>query len=114
MNEAFGFAVGARSIGLGKDVANAIGAANMAQGAGTVTRAVIGEQAANGDAELGIEAESGQEESGSGKGFFIGKNLGEGNAGMIIDGNVNILPADMTGIATAVAVDAMADAADTA
>src|SRR3954470_20039091 len=88
--------------------------ADVAQGAGLIAGAVIGEETADGDAELGVVAESGEQEGGSGKAFFIGQDLGKGDAGVVVDGDMDVLPADVAGIAFAVAMDAVADAADAA
>jgi hypothetical protein len=59
LNEAFGLAVGARGIGTGEAVLDAELEAGGAEVAGAIARAVVGEQAVDGDAVLGIEGDSG-------------------------------------------------------
>ena len=59
LDEAFGLAVGAGSVRAGEAMADAECFAGSAKAMGAVARSVIGEQAANGNAVLGIEGESG-------------------------------------------------------
>ncbi len=59
LNETFGFAVGAGSVRAGEAMADAEFFAGGAKAMGTIARSVVGEQAANGNAALGIEGEGG-------------------------------------------------------
>src|SRR6266481_1701105 len=59
LDEAFGLAVGAGSVRAGEAMADAKFFAGGAKAMGAIARSVIGEQAANGNAVLGIEGEGG-------------------------------------------------------
>jgi|SRR5215472_4301623 len=93
LDEPFGLAVGTRRIGTGEVVMQAELENGSPEGMGTITMAVIGEQAANGDAEAGVIGHSGVEESDRSRGGEGGQDLSEGNAGMVINGDVKVLPA---------------------
>ena len=56
LDEALGFAVGARGVGTGKTMADAELLTGGTKTMGAVAMAVVGEQAANGDAVLGIKS----------------------------------------------------------
>src|ERR1041385_5802447 len=62
LDEAFGLAVGAGSVGTGKAVLDAELKAGGAELAGAIAGAVVGEQAADGDAVLGVEGDGGGQE----------------------------------------------------
>ena len=93
LNEAFGLAVGARSVGAGEAVLDAELEAGGAEVAGTIAGTVVGEQAANGDAVQGVEGECGVQEGDGGFALLVGQHAGEGKAGVIVDGDVQRLPA---------------------
>ena len=93
LNEAFGFAVGAVSVRTGEAVLDAELEAGGAEVPGAIVGAIVGEQAANGDAVLGVEGEGGAQEGDSGWGLLVGQHAGEGEAGVIVDGDVQSLPA---------------------
>jgi hypothetical protein len=59
LEETFGFAVGAGSVRAGEAMADAEFFAGSAKAMGAIARSVVGEQAANGNAVLGIEGEGG-------------------------------------------------------
>jgi hypothetical protein len=59
LDEAFGFAVGAGSVGTGEAMADAEFVTGGAKAVGAVAMAIVGEQASNGDAVLGIESNRG-------------------------------------------------------
>jgi hypothetical protein len=63
LNEAFGFAVGARSVRAGEAVLDAELEAGSAEVSGAIARTVVGEQAADGDAVLGIEGDGGAQKA---------------------------------------------------
>ena len=94
LDEALGLAVGAGGVGRGEAVSDAEAAASAAEGAGAITGAVVGEQAADRYAEGAIVGDGGEEELDSGKATLIGQDLGEGDAGMVVDSDVEELPAD--------------------
>src|SRR5712692_4077155 len=93
LNEAFGLAVGAGSVGTGEAVLDAELEAGGAEVAGTIAGAVVGEQAANGDAVLGVEGDGGVQEGDGGWALLVRQHAGEGEAGVIVDGDVQGLPA---------------------
>jgi hypothetical protein len=97
-------------VGLGVDVAQAQAFAEPAEGAGSVARAVVGDDPFDGDAEAFVVGDGGLEE---GNGASLALSLhdpGEGDARGVVDGDVDELPADATTVALAgpVAGDAMA------
>lgn len=93
LDKAFGFAVGAGRIGTSEAVANAELGAVVAEQVRAIATTVVGEQAANADAVLGIKSHGVLEESDGGGGLLIGEQLGEGETGVIIDGDMESLPA---------------------
>jgi len=107
LDETFGLAVGARSVGTGEAVLDAELEAGSAEVLGAIAGAVVGEQAADGDAVLGVEGNGGAQEGDGGFGLLVGQHAGEGEAGVIIDGDVQSLPAGelRASAATAVAAD---------
>src|SRR5208337_3115906 len=93
LDEAFGFAVGARSVGTGEAVLNAELEAGGAELSGAIAGTVVGEQAADGDAVLGVEGDGGAQKGDGGWALLVGQHAGEGEAGVIVDGDVQSLPA---------------------
>jgi hypothetical protein len=93
LDEALGLAIGLRAIGLGEEMREAEGAA----GAGEVFRAIggsaIGEQRADFDAVSGVELEGLLESEDDAGDALIWEQAGEGQAGVIIDGDVEELEA---------------------
>src|ERR1700676_3540947 len=81
LNEAFRLAVGARSVGTGEAVLNAELEAGGAELSGAIAGAVVGEQAANGDAVLGVKGDGGVQEGDGGFALLVGQHAGEGEAG---------------------------------
>src|SRR5689334_7736941 len=106
LDEAFGFAVGAWSVGASETLANVELLAEAAKAARAIAGTVIGEQAGDGDAEAGIVVDGGLQEGGGGRGLLIGKDLGEGDARVIVDGDMHVLPAGAMDAAATVAGDA--------
>src|SRR5580693_9065211 len=80
LDKAFGLAVGARSVRAGEAVLDAELEAGGAERMGAVAGAVVGEQAANGDAVLGIEGDGGAQESDGRFALLVGQHAGEGEA----------------------------------
>jgi len=93
LNEAFGLAVGAWSVRAGEAVVDAELEAGGAELAGAIAGAVVGEQAADGDTVLGVEGDGGVQESDGGWALLVGQHAGEGEARVIVDGDVQSLPA---------------------
>jgi Transposase len=104
LDEAFRLAVGAGSVRAGEAVLDAELETSGAEVAGAIAGAVVGEQAANGDAMLGIEGNGGVQEGDGGFALLVGQHAGEGEAGVIVDGDVQSLPAGELGAAAAAAI----------
>ena len=114
LDEALGLAVGAGGVGPCEAVANAQAAASLAEGAGAVTGAVVGEEASDAYAERAIVGHGGVEELHGRAAALIGQDLGEGDAGMVVDGDVDELPAGGARASGLVAGNAVAGALEAA
>src|SRR3979411_1486698 len=101
LDEALGLAIGFWSIGLGADVLDAQVPAGVTEGEGFVTTAVIGHDAGNGDAEAFVVSHGRLEEGSGTIGLLVGLDLGERDAGVIVDADVDELPADAATVALA-------------
>ena len=93
LDEALGLAIGLGSIGAGEAVLEAESGDGLAHGVGAVAGAIVGVDALGGDTVPGEEGEGGVEESDGAAGGLVWEELSEGEAGMIIDGDVEKLPA---------------------
>jgi len=106
LDKPFGLAIGAGSVRTGEMVTEAECHDSSAESVRAITVAVVGEQAADGDAEGSIVSHGSPEESNSGSSGESGQDLGKGNAGMVIDGDVEVLPsAVMLSATTAIEAD---------
>src|SRR3954447_24090526 len=94
-DEAFGFAVGLRTSGTGAEVADAEGLVSDGVDAGAVGRAVVGEQALDGDAVASVEVDGALEEGDRGGCLLVGEDFDVGQAGAVVDGDVHVFPADL-------------------
>src|SRR5271156_4097694 len=118
LDEALGLAVGFRRVGLGADVFEAEPLAQPAEGEGPVAGAVVGHDALDLDSEAIVVGESGLEEAGGASLLLVGHDLGEGDAGVVVDGDMDELPAEPfapcppVALPSAVAGDAMTDSID--
>ena len=115
LDEALGLAVGFGRVGLGADVLDAQVPASVAEGEGLVATAVVGHDAGDGDAEAFVVSHGRLEEGNGAIGLLVGLDLGEGDAGMIVDADVDELPADAAAVALAgpIAGDAVTDLVET-
>src|SRR5437870_3278461 len=93
LDEAFRLAVGAGSVRTGEAVLDAELEAGGVEVPGAIAGAIVGEQAADGNAVLGVEGDGGAQEGDGGLGLLVGQHAGEGEAGVIVDGDVQSLPA---------------------
>jgi len=93
LDEAFRLAVGAGSVGTGEAVLDAELEASGAELSGTIAGAVVGEQAADGDTVLGVEGNRVAQKGDGGFALLVGEHAGKGESGMIVDGDVQSLPA---------------------
>ncbi len=113
MDEALGLAIGLWSVGASEALLEAEGGDGGAHGLGAVAGAIVGVDALGFEAVLLEEGEGGVEEGDGAVGGFIPEELSEGEAGMIVDGDVKELPTRARGvIVLAVAGDAVARAHD--
>ena len=112
LDEALGVAIGLWSVGPGEAVLEAEGG-GVLHGAGAIAGAIIGVEPLSFDAVPGKESQSGMEESDGAFGGLGWEELGEAEAGMIADGDVEVFPAGARRvIVLAIAGDAMAWAHD--
>ena len=119
MDEALGFAIGLWSGGAGEALLEAESGDGRTPGAGAVAGAVVGGEAFGVEAEFGQESERGVEEGDGAAGGllapsgaplraacgrlsrsarFIREDLGEGDAGRVVDGDGKELPAGAAGV----------------
>ena len=113
LDESFGFAIGARGVGTGEALANAELAAELEKVAGAIAGTVIGEHAGDGDAEAGVVIDGSLQESRRRRRFLVRQDLREGDAGVVVDGDMHVLPAGAMDAAAAVAGDAATDSPET-
>src|SRR3546814_6658647 len=96
LDEPFGLAVGLRRVRLGADVLEAEVSASLSEIEGSVAGAVVGHDAADGDAEAGVVGHRRLEER---DGAFLalgGQHLGERHARVIVDADMDEFPAAAT------------------
>jgi len=107
LDKAFGLAIGLWAVRFGEEMLEAEFLAGSGKEFGAVARALVGEDALDGDA-MGLVEGDGLVESGQDAGsFFIREETGKGQTGMVIDG-------DMEGLDPGawIAVGAIAGGAD--
>ena len=92
------------------------GSAGVAEGEGLVADSVVGHYAADGDAEAFVVGDRGLEEGGCAVLLLVRQDVAEGGAGVIVDADVEILPAVAAPVALAgsVAGDAVARSVEAA
>ena len=113
LDEALGLAVGFRSVEAGEAVPEAEGGDLGGHGAGAVGGTVVRVDALDADAEFFEEGQGGVEEGDDTACGFIREELCEGDARVVVDGDVEVFPACAAGvIALAVTGDAVARAHD--
>src|SRR5262249_9333765 len=116
LDEALGLAVGFGRVGPGADVLEAEVPASVTEGEGFIATAVVGHNAGHSDAETFVISHGGPEEGNGAVGCLVRLDLGEGDAGMVVDADMDELPADAAAVALAgsIAGGAMADTLETA
>src|SRR5258708_18138243 len=120
LDEALGFSVGLGRIGFGPDVLQAEAFAGAGEGEGFVAGAVVGHDAHDLDAEACVIGEGGLEEGRGALLPLIGHHFGNGDAGRVVDADVDELPAEPfaapapIALASAIAGDAVSEAIDPA
>ena len=114
LDDALDLAVGSGGVGFDAVVAETEMLAEVGETVGTVGGAVVGHDALDEDAVVAEPGESAAKEGGDVVGDLIGKDLGVGQTGGIVDRDVDELPA-LTGAASrAGAGNAMADTVEAA
>ena len=116
LDEAFGLSVGPWCVGFGADVLDGESFAGIAPGEGPVAGTVVGHDAFDGDAEALVVSDGGLEEGRGADGLFVGLDLGDGDAGMVVDTDVDELPAFVApgSLAGAITGDAVPDLGEAA
>src|SRR4029450_11386634 len=106
-----GLAIGLRRIGFGADVAQAETFAGPSEGEGLVARAIVGHYALDLDTEAGVIGDRCLEEGDRAALLLVRHDLGEGDAGVIVDADVHVFPAEaaLLTLASPVAGDAVSD-----
>ena len=101
-------------IGPGSDVLDAQVPASVTEGEGFVTTAIIGHDTSDGDAEAFVVSHGRLEEWNGTIGLLVGLDLGESDAGVIVDADVDELPADAAALVrtTPVTANAVTDFVD--
>jgi hypothetical protein len=113
LDEAFSFAVGSGPVGSGSQVTQLEFLAGGLEPVRDITGAVVGHDGFDLDAAVLEPGDRAPEEARGGRGPFVGQDLGIGQAGSVVDRDVNELPANASHACGAVSVDAMTDTADT-
>ena len=93
LDEAFGLAIGLRPIGSGEEVFETQLETGGGKELGAIGRAAIGEDGLDGDAVVLIKSQSLLESSDDAGDFFVGKEGGKSDSGMVINGDVERLDA---------------------
>lgn len=96
--EAFDLAVGLGSVGASAGVADAVGVEDGLEGVGAVAEGVVGEDSSGGDAVVGGEGDGSGHEPGGGGAAFVSEDLGVGEAGVVVDGRVDVGVADVLAV----------------
>ena len=103
LDEAFGFAVGSRGVGPSAVMFKPQAVAQSSEAPGLVAGAVIGQQSPELDTQRGIVADCSQQGRAGAVAGFIGINRAEGDSRVVVNGDVDILPAGPGGVLPAVA-----------
>jgi hypothetical protein len=93
LDEAFGFAVGLRSVGLGEEMLEAESPAGGGEGFGTIGGAAIGQELLDFDPVGGVEGEGLLQSGEDALSSFVGEQASEGDAGVVVDGDVQAFEA---------------------
>jgi len=111
LDEALGFAVGFWSVKTSEAVLEAEASDLGGESGGAIGRAIVGVETVDAEAEVGKEGERELEEGDDAASGFVRENGGKGEARVVVDGDVQILPARAARVVElAVAGDAMARA----
>ena len=95
MDEAFGFSVSAGRVRASEVMVQAELQASLAKSARAIAMAIVGEQAANANAQRGLIGHGSMQKSNGRSAGKVRQDLGESDAGVIVDGDVQVFPASM-------------------
>ena len=109
LDEAFGLAVGARGVRPCALMAQFQLLTGLSEAVGAVAAAVVGQQGTDSDAVPAEEVERVLQEQQRGLGLLVGQELREGDARVIVDGDVQCLAAGMPSEAATSAVATQGD-----
>lgn len=93
LDEAFGLAVCLRAIGFGEEMCEAEFMAGSGEEFGAIGGAAVGKELLDGEAMSGVEAQGEVQSLENALGTFVREEAGEGEAGVIIDGDVETFDA---------------------
>lgn len=93
MDEAFSLAVGSRGVGSGTKVPQSQAMTQAPKASGQVTCAIVGEHAFEANAQTTVIAHGLEQRRADAAAGFVWTDRAETNAGVIIDGDMNVLPA---------------------
>ena len=113
LDEAFGLPVGPGREGAGVAMAEAGLRTACVEGSGAVTPTVVGQHAADTDAEMLAVGKRGGEKRGGAGGRLVGVDLGKGHAGMVVHADMDVFPAGARTGTAAVVGNAVSSAAKT-
>ena len=114
MDEAFGFAIRARSVRAGEEVAETVALTSSAEEMGAIAAAVVAHDPLGLDAEGSEVSQGALEEEDSAVLVFVGHDLSKGEAGSVIDADMDIFPAGPAHLVTPVVGDAVTGTDDAA
>jgi hypothetical protein len=108
LDEAFGFAVGAWGVRPGELVLDAESMESGGEAIGAVAGSVVGEEALDGDGEAKEVSQSGVKKAQSAGGRLVRPDLSESEAGVVVDGDMDVLVTRPDGVRGWVSGDAHA------
>jgi len=114
LNETLCFAVRAGRVGSRANVFDLVALTDRAKCSGLITGPIVGEQSAHLDTKFGVPSQGHFQNSRRRNSFFVASDLRESNARVIVNGHVDVLPSSIPDVLVAVAVNAVADAAEAA
>jgi hypothetical protein len=107
LDEAFGFAISARSVGTGKEVAQAVALTSGAEEMRTVAGAVVAHDPLRFDAQRGEISQSAFQEEDGAVLTFIGHDLSKSQPGSVIDADMDKFPAGAAHLIASIVGDAV-------
>src|SRR5438128_9436553 len=112
LDETFGFAIGSGGVDASADVFDLELTAGLGEPQGAETGAVVGHEAADADAEPGEVSDGLAEKVAGGNSLFIGEHGGEGDTGVVVNGDIEKLPTGSAGFVLWVSSHAMSGFVD--